>query len=95
MYLTDEQLMQIESYASDLMTWREIAILLDIPGDELREDFMTENSPASRAYNKGKTITILALRSSVVQNAKRGSPQSEVLVLDLINNQKINETDIL
>lgn len=95
MNLSEEQLQLIKEYASNLMTWREISILLEIPCDLLTEEFMDENSAASKSYLKGKTETLLQLRSSLVENAKRGSPQSEALVLELINLQRINETDIL
>jgi len=95
MNLTTDQLSLIEEYASNLMTWAEISILLDIHDGSLIEEFMNKNSQAYRAYEKGKVKTFLAIRKNIVEDAKRGAPHSEVMALELINNQKINETDIL
>lgn len=95
MNLSEDQLSQIEEYASNLMTWHEIAILLDLTPHLLIDEFMKEDSLAFRAYNKGKVNTLLEIRKSMVRNAKQGSPHSEVLAMELINHQKINETDIL
>jgi len=95
MNLTEEQLQLIGEYASNLMTWREIAILLGIPYKALLEEFLDEGSPATLSYQKGKTQTLLEIRRSIIGMAKKGSPQAEITAMSLIDHQKVNETDIL
>jgi hypothetical protein len=37
--ITSEQLDNIEEFASNFMTWRQIAILVDIPDNEFKESY--------------------------------------------------------
>lgn len=52
MMYTEEQLQQIEYYASIYMTITDIAVILQIRAEELRSDIHIEDSPAYLAYHK-------------------------------------------
>ena len=58
------------------MTVTEIAAILDIPPETLREDIASRHSPASRAYLRGKTTAKVSLRRQEMQLAAVGSPMA-------------------
>ncbi len=81
-----ETLDKIQDMASSLMQPREIAILLDINPDAFEHD--VNHNPSSEVYkhyNKGRLQTKLELRKKIIQLAKAGSPQAEVLADKYIN----------
>jgi hypothetical protein len=92
--ITSEQLDNIEEFASNFMTWRQIAILVDIPDNELKEKLLDKNSQIYIRYTKGKTKSILEINKRLVKLAKLGSPQAELLVKDDINKQLSAENDL-
>jgi predicted transcriptional regulator of viral defense system len=94
MNLTDEQLALIEDYASNFMTWREIAVLLEIDQQELRELLSDLKSPAYLRYKKGKTKSVYEINKYLVKLAKLGSPQAGILVKNDINRQEDAEDDL-
>ncbi len=80
MNLDKDILTKISEMASALMQPREIAILLDIDADDF-EHHVNHNPSGDPAlyYFKGRLQTKLELRQKIVQLAKAGSPQAEVL----------------
>ena len=64
MMYTEEQLQQIEYYASIYMTITDIAVILQIRAEELRSDIHIEDSPAYLAYHKGKASSKVQPRRS-------------------------------
>lgn len=56
------------------MTISEMASILNLPAESLREDIHSLNSPAYNAYYSGKNATKLLLREQEMQLAKVGSP---------------------
>ena len=79
MMYTEEQLQQIEYYASIYMTITDIAVILQIRAEELRSDIHIEDSPAYLAYHKGKAMSKVQLHAQemtlakVTMNKKGGS----------------------
>ena len=67
---------QIKEYASYLLPIPEIAILIEMDEDELREKIADNTSEISRAYRKGRAETILAVRKQEVALAVTGSPMA-------------------
>jgi len=66
--------------AAALMKPSEIAVLLDFNSDEF--SYIIKNKPESPftiAYNKGRYQTKFELRKKIIQLAKAGSPQAELL----------------
>jgi predicted DNA-binding protein YlxM (UPF0122 family) len=91
MNYTDEQLKLIEDYASKFLSITEIAVLVDVDEDELRDRISLKKSDASKHYNRGKLNKIIELRSMEIELAKLGSTVAIELVNKYIENQKNDE----
>lgn len=89
---TPEQLNFIEEYASCFMTWKQIAVLLDINPSEFRNLISDHNSEAYKRYTKGKTKSIFEINKGLVRLAKLGSPQAETLIrTDIIRQEEAED----
>lgn len=62
MTFTEKELEQIEQMASLYLSVTDIATVLDKRPEELRREIRTKDSPAARAYQKGKTMRKVQLR---------------------------------
>jgi len=86
--MSEETLSQISDMAAALMCPDEIAILLGIdPEKALYEVRNSPNSLFTKAYLKGRLQTKLELRKKIIQLAKAGSPQAELLADKYLNNE--------
>ena len=74
MNYTDEELTQIEKYASIYLKISDMAVILDIPADVLRSDIADRSSAVSKAYRKGKASSKVKLHSQEMMLAQVGSP---------------------
>ncbi len=72
--LTHEQLQQIEKFASIYLKISDMAVILDIPADVLREDTADRSSDVSKAYRRGKAASKVKLHSQEMMLAQVGSP---------------------
>ncbi len=74
MTFTEEELEQIEQMASLYLSVTDIATILNVRPEELRREIRTADSPAGKAYLKGKTMRKVQLRKQEIQLAQVGSP---------------------
>ena len=74
MTYSDNVLEQVEKLASIFLPISDIAMLLDIPADILREDVKDRNTPISKAYYKGKASSKVKIHAQEMQLAQVGSP---------------------
>ena len=74
MTFTEKELEQIEQMASLYLSVTDIATVLNKRPEELRREIRTKDSPAARAYQKGKTMRKVQLRKQEIQLAQVGSP---------------------
>ena len=74
MTFTKEQLENIEKWAAIYMPISDIAILLSIPADMLRDEIRNKNTEASLAYHRGKAASRLKLHHQEMLLAQVGSP---------------------
>jgi hypothetical protein len=93
MYNEDELLL-IEEYAANFMSWQQIAILMDTDEDVFRDLMNDHTGDVYRRYMKARTLTTFAITKSIVKLAKLGSPQAEMLVRDDIVKQLNAENDL-
>lgn len=77
----------IQKYASVYLPISDIALLIEVKPDELRDDIRDFSSKASIAYRKGKLSTKVALFSQEVKLASIGSPLA-------LENARRNLTDM-
>lgn len=86
--MTDETLQRVSEMAAALMQPDEIAVLLDI--DPESAVHLVKNKPNdsfTKAFRKGRLLTKLELRKKIIQLAKAGSPQAELLADKYLNNE--------
>lgn len=74
MDFSTEQIKQIEELAAILTPISEMAVLLDVDADELRNEIRYRKSPVSRAYYRAKAETSTRLRRQELELANVGSP---------------------
>lgn len=76
MNYSQEELQQIEKFASIYLPITDIAELLDIPAEMLRDDISDRATPVSKAYRRGKAASKVKLHAQEMQLAQVGSPQA-------------------
>ena len=69
-----ETLDQIEQFASIYLKISDMAVILDIPAEQLREDIANRQSEVSKRYHKGKAASKVKLLHQEMQLAYVGSP---------------------
>lgn len=74
MNYSNEELTQIEKFASIYLKISDMAVILDIPADVLREDIADRTSAVSKAYRRGKAGSKVKLHSQEMMLAQVGSP---------------------
>lgn len=74
MQYTEEQLGMIEQFASIYLPITEIATILEVTPEQLREDIHDSSNPASTRYRKGKALSRVQLHQQEMTLAKVGSP---------------------
>lgn len=91
MELEQEELEKLQECAGLLMNINDIAVLMDIDPDELRESINNKFTEASKAYQKGKVQFIYEIRKQELDLAKLGSPQAVEQMHKYMIDQKIQE----
>ena len=71
---SEEILVQIEQYASIYLKISDMAVILDIPAEQLREDIADRSTEVSKRYHKGKAASKVKLLHQEMQLAYVGSP---------------------
>lgn len=74
MEFNQEQLETIEKYASIYLPITDIAVLMDIPSDLLRDEIRNKHTEVSRAYHRGKAASRVKLHHQEMLLAQVGSP---------------------
>ena len=74
MTFSKEVLEQINKWASIYLPISEMAIMLDIPAEMLREEIRNKNTEVSIAYHKGKASSRVKLHHQEMLLAQVGSP---------------------
>jgi len=74
MTYTEEQLTQIEKFASIYLKISDMAVILDLPAEQLREDIARKESEVSKRYYRGKASSKVKLLHQEMLLAQVGSP---------------------
>lgn len=67
-------LSEIENMAANFVSLTDMALVLELNPNELRDKIADTNSPESIAYNRGKAKAKIAIRAQEMELAKVGSP---------------------
>lgn len=76
MNYSQQDLEQIEKMASVYFPISDMAVVLDINEDVLRDDIKDKSNAASKAYRRGKIASKLKLHQQEMTLAMIGSPQA-------------------
>lgn len=74
MDFTEDQLLFVEKHASIYLPITDIALLMDIPADVLRDEIRNKTTAVSRAYHRGKAASRVKLHHQEMLLAQVGSP---------------------
>ena len=77
--------------ASLLFLPEEIAIILEVDVADFDDALQDETSPAYRAYQKGKLSTKMALRKTIITQAKQGSSPAQTMALRILDDLESHE----
>lgn len=85
---TPDEIRDLETYASLYLSLDDIAAIFECSKPELKAALSIPDSPARRAYNKGRALTEVKLRESIVKNAFRGSVPAQTTLLNWIKRKE-------
>jgi len=88
---TRQQIEQVEEYASLFLKISDIALLIGVDPDVLRDDIADRTSDVSFVYHVTKLQTIARLRRQEIQQAELGSNIAIELVSKYITDQTLDE----
>jgi len=71
---SEEVLAQIEQYSSIYLKISDMAVILDVPAEQLREDIADRSTEVSKRYHRGKATSKVKLLHQEMQLAYVGSP---------------------
>ena len=74
MNFTKEQLEQINKWASIYLPISDMALMLDVPAEMLREEIRNKHTEVSLAYYRGKASSRVKLHQQEMLLAQVGSP---------------------
>lgn len=74
MNYSDKELQQIEKFASIYLTISDMAVLLNMHAEVLRDDIADRSTEVSKAYHRGKVLSKVKLHSQEMMLASVGSP---------------------
>lgn len=74
MVYTEEQLKQVEQFASIYLKISDMVVILDVSPTLLRENIADRNSEVSKRYHRGKAASRVKLLHQEMQLAYVGSP---------------------
>lgn len=83
MNLSNEQLEMLERLGAHYFTFKEAAIVLELPVSEFTRELNDSNSSAHKRYYKGKFTSDLELRESIMKMAKRGSNPAQKMMVEI------------
>lgn len=83
-----EHIERIKELSGLLLTPAEIAIVLEIDVSSFTHQVNKKDSEFYKAYHQGRLSTKIELRKNLVSLMKKGSPQAELLINDLLKNDK-------
>ena len=74
MKFTQEQLEQINKWASIYLPISDMALMLDVPAEMLRDEIRNNHTEVSLAYHRGKAASRVKLHQQELLLAQVGSP---------------------
>ena len=74
MTYSEEELQQVEQFASIYLKISDLAVILGVPAEQLRSDIADHNTEVSLRYRRGKAASKVKLLHQEMMLAQVGSP---------------------
>ena len=74
MTYSEDELQQVENFASIYLKISDMAVILGVPAEQLRSDIADHSSEVSLRYRRGKAASKVKLRHQEMMLAQVGSP---------------------
>jgi hypothetical protein len=81
----------IETYASLMFTREEIAVILEVDAAELKSLLQDKESPAFRAFQRGRLKREAEIRKGIFDLAQNGSSPAQAFAMKIIENAKMDD----
>jgi len=91
MELNETLLSDLETYASLMFSKSEIAVIMEVDPHDLSELIDDPNSPAGKAFQRGRLKREAELRKGIFDLAQNGSSPAQTLALKLVENAKADD----
>ena len=88
--LNEKFLEDLETYASLMFTKSEIAIILEIPAQDLLEA-ISDNPPTLAAFQRGRLKREAEIRKGIFDLAQNGSSPAQAFAMKIIENAKMDD----
>ncbi len=89
--LSDETLDLIEKCGRVYFTYEQTAKAVGIPVAQMMEYLDNENHPAHEAYHRGKHLSLLNIRLSIIRMAENGSAPAQSLMQKIIDDYEFRQ----
>ncbi len=89
--MTEQQLTELEEFASLMFKVEEIALIMEVDPKELSETIKDPDTPQFKAFQKGRLEKEAEVRTSIFTLAKNGSSPAQLSALKLIENAKMDD----
>jgi len=84
-------LSDLESYSALMFARHEIAVIMEVDPAELSELLRETQSPAFRAFQRGRLKREAELRKGIFDLAQNGSSPAQTMAIKLIENAKADD----
>ena len=91
MEMDNAQLSDLETYASLMFTKNEIAVIMEMDPHDLSDKIGDPQSPAGKAFQRGRLKREAELRKGIFDLAQNGSSPAQTLALKLVENAKAED----
>ena len=81
----------IEAYASLMFTKEEIAVILEVDPAELKVILRDSESPAFKAFQRGRLKREADVRKGIFDLAQNGSSPAQAFAMKIIENAKLDD----
>ena len=81
----------IETYASLMFTKEEIAVILEVDPVEMKTLLMERESPAFKAFQRGRLKREAEVRKGIFDLAQNGSSPAQAFAMKIIENAKMDD----
>jgi hypothetical protein len=84
-------LSDLESYSALMFTRHEIAVIMELDPDALSDLLTDKQSPAYKAFQRGRLKREAELRKGIFDLAQNGSSPAQTMAIKLIENAKADD----